>query len=70
MTRYIAFFAVAACLFATPFVSPAHPQSQSEMNTTAANDYARADADLNRVYKKLTARLEVWRCPERRSREC
>ena len=60
MTRFIAaVFAVAVCAFAAPPLPPVHAQSQNEMNATAAKDYARADADLNRVYKKLAAHLDA-----------
>ncbi|MCE7873787.1 DUF1311 domain-containing protein [bacterium CPR1] len=33
-------------------------QSQHEMNAQAAADFAKADKDLNAVYKQLTARLQ------------
>jgi len=36
--------------FMTP---PAQAQSQNEMNMTAARDFAKADARLNRVYKQI-----------------
>jgi len=36
----------------------AHAQSQNEMNQQAAADYEKADAELNRVYKKLMTTLD------------
>src|SRR5271163_486015 len=34
-------------------------QSQSEMNLQAENDFAKSDAQLNVVYKKLIAKLDA-----------
>jgi len=39
-------------------VTSAHAQSQHEMNQTAAANYEKADAELNRAYKKLMADLD------------
>src|SRR4051812_36609636 len=36
----------------------ADPQSQAEMNMCAAKKFKAADAELNRVYNRLTSKLE------------
>ena len=42
-----------------PCPAPAFAQSQGEMNRTAADDYKKSDAELNRVYKKLMAKQDA-----------
>ncbi|MBC7808222.1 MAG: DUF1311 domain-containing protein [Akkermansiaceae bacterium] len=55
----IAFVAGALCTLALVAPRPvAQAQSQSEMNQMEAKNYAKADAELNRVYAKLTKKLD------------
>lgn len=48
------------CLFVLLAFSAGHifAQTQAEMNATAASDYKKADAELNRVYKELLSALD------------
>src|SRR6266849_2849114 len=38
-------------------VAPIHAQTQAEMNAQARADFARADADLNKTYQAVLAKL-------------
>jgi len=38
-------------------VAPIYAQTQAEMNATAREDFARADADLNKTYQAALAKL-------------
>ncbi len=61
MNRVFITFFVAVCLCTTVLTLPysAHAQTQGAMNQTAYADYQKADKELNRVYKKLTATLDA-----------
>ena len=52
----ISFALLIAALVAFP-TSPANAQSQAEMNHQAAKDFHKADAQLNRTYAALMAKL-------------
>lgn len=43
------------CLAAAPML---HAQSQHEMNREAREDFAKADAELNKIYKKLLTEFD------------
>jgi uncharacterized protein YecT (DUF1311 family) len=48
------------CLLAACFcfaLSSVHAQTQAEMNAQARKDFERADAELNKVYQSLLAKL-------------
>ena len=52
--RLVALIACVIFLTMSSFMTPsAQAQSQHEMNMTAARDFAKADAKLNRVYKQI-----------------
>ncbi len=49
-----------ALLFLLAFpVAKSAAQSQHEMNATARADFEKADAELNRIYKKVVATLDA-----------
>lgn len=56
--------AVIAAAFLVPFGGPAHadecaaPETQTEINICAGKDFEKADARLNRVYKRLRKEIE------------
>lgn len=53
---------IVACLFisiATFVPSVAQAQSQHEMNEQALNEFKAADAELNKVYKKLVSKIDA-----------
>lgn len=55
----IAFVAGALCALALVVPRPvAHAQTQYEMNRGESRNYAKADAELNRVYARLTKKLD------------
>jgi len=55
----VAAVCLCAAALSLPCPAPAHAQSQGAMNQTAYADYQKADKELNRVYKKLTAMLDA-----------
>ncbi|MBC8137660.1 MAG: DUF1311 domain-containing protein [Fibrella sp.] len=55
----IAFVAGALCTLALVAPRPvAQAQTQYEMNQMESKNYAKADAELNRIYAKLTKKLD------------
>ena len=69
MKQYVTSFAlVIAALVAFP-TSHAKAQSQAEMNHQAAKDFEKADAELNRTYAALMAKLPDAESKKRKLKE-
>ena len=58
---------IAAALAATPTLDCRSPQTQMEITVCSAEEFERADAKLNRVWRTVTSKLQRWdKSPERK----
>lgn len=52
-------FVILTAVFCLAFAASVQAQTQGEMNATAAQDFKKADVEMNRVYAKLMGKLDA-----------